>query len=119
METSTCSEQFLVNNQTCEIISGDVVESVFDNVLDLMRFMEANWNEYGLSPLMLSVLLERYTYAEIYAGMAIYLGEDFTQRKVTSWINSLEEYFGTFPDELPVYEVLCAIVEEGKRSGTA
>ncbi len=81
---------------------------------DFTAFVRKNWNELGLTPIFLKLLVE-------HAGWWVELvddcfrelvGEDYADIKLTEWIARLEEKGYEFPEGKPVLAALCEILIE-------
>lgn len=82
---------------------------------EVCEFFIRNWDELGLNPVIVYRLLERgLSHDEIDFAMSTLIGPDWTMRKVTRWIDQLEDAgLITIPvagDTPPVADMLADII---------
>lgn len=81
---------------------------------DFTAFVRRNWEELGLTPVFLKLLVEHAGWwAELVDDCFRELvGEDYADIKLTEWITRLEEKGYEFPEGKPVLAALSEILIE-------
>jgi hypothetical protein len=81
---------------------------------DFTRFVRENWDELGLTPVFLKLLVEQkgWWMELVDDCFRELVGEDYADIKLTEWIKRLEEKGYEFPEGKPVIVTLSEILIE-------